>query len=100
MSITIYGYSDDLIEIDGDIYDEFGLPYNNDGAAIACSNGVLLRIVYDQDGIWRITPLAGGDKVSVWQCPAEYGLEYSDKATVEGTVTWVALATDYVNKKN
>lgn len=51
--LTITGCSDDLIEVEGDIEEEFGAPYNNPNGYIAVSDGTLLRVVYDKDGIWR-----------------------------------------------
>lgn len=58
-SITIYGASDDLIEIEGDIRAEFG-HYSDDEANLTASDGTCLRVVYDKDGIWRITRIFAG----------------------------------------
>ena len=60
--ITVYGASDDLIEIEGDISEEFNYPYNADdkGVLLAFSDGTLARIKYDSGGMWRITPHARG----------------------------------------
>lgn len=98
--IKIHGASDDLIEIDGDIREEFNPPYDAEHSLVACSNGVLLRIAYtdDGDGIWRITPLLGADQVSIWQCPLDDEESYSDIATISGPLVWVALCTDYAKK--
>lgn len=58
MPITVYGASDDLIEIDGDIREEF--PYiehqSTDGGAdlIAVSDGTVLRIEFTRAGTWSI----------------------------------------------
>lgn len=98
-NVTIYGALDDLIEIDGDITEEFAA-YSNDDEPhyLAASNGVLLRIQYvdeGDDGIWRITPLAGADKVRIWQCPVDDYGHYSDIATIDDPLTWVTLANDH-----
>ena len=56
--IRIYGASDDLIEVEGDISEEF--PYYDEPALLAFSDGTILRVRYDDLGIWRITPLFKG----------------------------------------
>lgn len=88
MSVTVYGASDDLIEVEGDIREEF--PWNDpDAAYLGFSNGVILRILFSISGAWRITPVAGADRVQVAQCPENDEDNYSDKATVDGDVMWV-----------
>ena len=66
--LTITGASDDLIEIDGVIREELNVVAwgddsddNGDEHLIAVSNGALLRVRYDEDGLWRFTILAEGD---------------------------------------
>ena len=49
--LTVTGYSDDLIEIEGDITEEIDVPYNDQNGYIAFSDGTLLKVVYD--GLWR-----------------------------------------------
>lgn len=88
--ITIYGVSDDLIEIQGDIREEFGYHSDEDGDLLAISDGTVLRIKYDSDGVWRITPVTkGANLVTIEQAPANDEDNYSDKATVAGIVAWV-----------
>lgn len=48
----ITGASDDLIEIEGEIREEFSAWECKNGV-IACSDGTLLRVSYDENGIWR-----------------------------------------------
>lgn len=97
MATTITGYSDDVINLDGDLYDELYPPADTDddqGALLACSNGVLLRIRYDTDGIWRITPLAGADRVQITLCPDPLGEEhYTDTAVITDPLTWALCGT-------
>ena len=67
-AVLIYGASDDLIELDGAVYEEFG--YNdstdrdgkNRGDLIAFSDGTVIRVAFDGDsrGNWRITPVHRG----------------------------------------
>jgi hypothetical protein len=63
--IKFYGSSDDLLEIDGDIYEEFYVP-DDKPFYVALSDGTLLRIHYDEDAIWRIH-LSSEGKDSVYQ---------------------------------
>lgn len=56
--IRIYGASDDLIEIEGDISEEF--VYVGGDALLSFSDGTLLSIRYDNFGIWRIHVLSKG----------------------------------------
>lgn len=59
--LTITGASDDLIEIDGDIREEFNVYLNDDQESyLSISDGTLLRVIYDEDGIWRFTPVVAG----------------------------------------
>lgn len=55
----ITGASDDLIEISGELYEEFN-SYNCDDGRMAFSDGTLLKVEYDQDGIWRFKPIFKG----------------------------------------
>ena len=61
-TITITGYSDDNIEIDGAIREE--IPFypkdEHDAIALVVSDGTVLSIRYDDQGIWRITPIYHG----------------------------------------
>jgi hypothetical protein len=89
-TVTIYGASDDLIEVDGAIEEEFAA--RMDGAAlVTCSDGTALRVVYDDDGIWRVTPVArGAGDLVVTQCAATDD-DYTDRATITADhITWVA----------
>lgn len=49
---TVTGASDDLIEIDGELCEELEVYDCNDGT-LAFSDGTLLGVEYDNDGIWR-----------------------------------------------
>lgn len=90
MSVTVYGASDDLIEVEGDIREEFSLP-EDDSAYLGFSTGVILRVTFGD--VWRIAPVAGADLVTVVQCPEDDEDNYSDKATVTGDVAWVVCGS-------
>jgi hypothetical protein len=55
MKTRIYGSSDDLVEVDGEIYDEYG-NYNQaeKGILIKASDGTRAVIKYSEDGEWKV----------------------------------------------
>jgi hypothetical protein len=90
MSVTVYGASDDLIEVEGDIREEF--PWNDAlPAYLRFSNGVVLRVHWFT--FWHITPVERADLVEVVQCPEDDEDNYSDRATVSGDVAWVVCGS-------
>ena len=95
MATTIYGASDDLIEVDGDITEEFNAieqhPYY-----LGFSTGVVLCIEYGTDGIWHIRPKAGKDKVHIeFETSDGEGDSYSDRATITEPVEWVVCGHEW-----
>lgn len=100
MVVTIYGSSDDLIEIDGDIREEF--PYVERGIGqmagdlLAFSDGTVLRIEYTDAGVWRLTRVARGTAALVIEQAVEADAKsYSDRATLTGEVSWVVQGISY-----
>lgn len=93
MSIVVYGASDDLIEVEGDVDEEF--PYQNEekGDLLGFSDGTILRVRYDRDGVWRIHTVLRGPNSKLEIVQASVGDEdnYSDKATITTgvAVRWV-----------
>lgn len=98
MGLTIYGHSDDLIEIEGDVSVEFSCPRFDDGTDqgfLAFSDGTILRITYTNEGIWRIGLVAkGAGTPFIVQAPENDEFIYSDICTLEGDYTWVVLGTE------
>jgi hypothetical protein len=99
----IYGESDDLVELRGDVTEEWGC-FDSPGFVLF-PHGVTLRIEYspDHSGNWRITQLAGSsDGVSIAVASGngdpspsrsnEHGDGYSDVATVEGNFDYVMFS--------
>ena len=80
-TVTVYGASDDLIEIDGDIREEFGA-YNNDGGHLAFGDGTLLSVEYN--GFWRFHVIRKGDAEITKVEGTDENTDYSDKITL----TW------------
>lgn len=86
--ITVYGASDDLIEVEGDIREEFGYTadeYSRDGNLLAFSDGTVLRIVFDSP--WRITPVVRGTAALTVDQADDEGR--TDRATLDGEIVWV-----------
>jgi hypothetical protein len=98
---TVYGASDDLIEIEGGIYEEF--TYRDDegtGELVAFGDGTVLRVTYTHDGVWRIAPVARGTAtLSIVQAPEGDEHNYSDRATLTGDLRWAVHCTRFVRAK-
>ena len=96
-TITVYGSSDDMIEIEGDLREEFYYrDTDNPGNYIAFSNGTVLSIRYDDDGNWRIAPEHHGPgSVAIAQV-VPGGDACSDIATVTGDIWWAVFGTHIV----
>lgn len=96
MSIIIYGASDDLIEIDGEIREEFSLHLDEpeDSALLFVSDGTVIRINYDCDGIWRLTRLVSG-AARFEKGEGNVEADTPDIVTLSGIrINWVCLARD------
>lgn len=92
--IEITGASDDLIEVDGDIREEFTYQDKDEkGDLLAFSDGTVLRVVFAQFGTWRITPVVRGSAVLCIEQEIED--EGTDKATLNGDVRWVVHGLGY-----
>lgn len=96
--IVIYGASDDLIEIEATAFtdEEFGVWLDSPQHSIilAVSDGTILRVRYDEDGIWRFTPSVVGS-ASVDIVPGVDDRFHSDRVTLTGdNLRWVVLATE------
>lgn len=98
MSTRIYGSSDDLIELEGDFREEFNVcPEDGEFGYLALSNGVVLRVAYDDDGIWRFTPLQAPGRGRVDRSP-HGGETYSDVVTIDEPVTWALYGENFAGK--
>lgn len=100
----MYGSSDDLIEIDGDISEEFTLHDDDaeyEGDLLAFSNGVILRVRYSQSGVWRIVVVDDPKAVvKIKQAPEDDEDNYSDKVHIDDAlVLWVVHGIGYARRK-
>lgn len=96
MSVTVYGASDDLIEVEGDISEEYNA-WQADGKVLAFSDGTVLRISYTREGIWRIVPLARGEGLlEITQAVSADDERYSDRATIDGArISWCVYGQQF-----
>jgi hypothetical protein len=96
LRVTVTGASDDLIEIDGDLREEFSVYQEDDDASIlAFGDGTVLSVVYDKRGIWRVCRLVTGSaKFSKIEGDAE--ADTFDVATLDGDLRWCVLGTELV----
>jgi len=95
MSIKIYGSSDDLLEIESDISEEFNF-YPDEGtpALLAFSDGTLLSVVYDDNGIWRITRIVRG-AATFEKGEGDVEADTMDVVTLSGVdFKWAVLCED------
>lgn len=87
MQTKIYGASDDLIELEGQISEEFN-GGGDEGDILAFSDGTLLEVLYDKDGIWRIKQLAAGTCVFAHKAGSVKD-DTPDEAVLTGDLKWV-----------
>lgn len=90
---TMYGASDDLIELEGDIDEEIGA--FDVVRKFVMSEGTSGTIEYTEDGVWRINILKTGSAVVVIDHPTNEEIEedtnYTDKALVSGKIEWIVF---------
>lgn len=93
--ITIHGASDDLIEIGGDIEEEFSA---DEEGYLFFSDGTLLKIVYESSGFWRIHLFKQGRARFSKVEGANEETDYSDKITLDGDIRWVGYGKQWTPK--
>jgi hypothetical protein len=94
--LKIYGASDDLIEVEGDIREEFN-PQSDGPSLLALSDGTLLQIQYGagNKAFWRIQPLIyGSARYSKIEATDE-DENYSDVVTLEGEIKWAVCGDQW-----
>ena len=94
--IRVYGHSDDCIEVEGDIRDEFSYNYSEDEPTakfLAFSDGTALKITYGlDDACWRIGVYATGSAVK--HTPATGG-NYTDVVEIAADIKWVVVGEEF-----
>lgn len=97
MRVEVTGASDDLIELSGDIRDEFGA-YDSDGDYLAFSDGTVLRIVYGEHGIWRVSRVCAGS-ADYEHTPGDVRADTFDVAVLTGDIGWAVCGKELVLSK-
>jgi hypothetical protein len=97
--ITVYGASDDLIEIEGAIREEFSAIDAAPGHLLAFSDGTVLSVRYGREGLWRIAPVCrGAASLNIRQTSADDPDGYTDRATLSmpdgDAFRWAVFATE------
>lgn len=93
MKVIVYGASDDLIEVEGDIRKEWSNPsYSDEPRYLAFGDGSVLRVAYTEGGLWRVERVREGSATfSVERATDPDSDFYSDHATLEGDLRRVRL---------
>ncbi len=101
-TVTIYGCSDDLVKVEGDLDEEFN-PDERDGKTemmLAFGDGTIIDVTYDDFGIWRITRgIAGSAFFEKDEDPGDDENRYSDRVTLTGDLRWVVTGERVVVNK-
>lgn len=97
--VTVYGASDDLIEVEGDLREEFGCYGEDEGLWLGFSDGTLARITYGGEGMWRIHVHRNGSAKATKVEATDPDGDYSDKLTLDGDVRWVVCGKYHVKAK-
>ena len=95
MRIEVYGASDDLVEVDGDVTAEFNVYLEGDEPAyLGVSCGTLLRVTYD--GLWHINVMEQGTAKVSHRAATNGDDDYSDRVVVEADVIdWVVFGSGW-----
>jgi hypothetical protein len=105
-TVTIYGASDDLIEVEGAISEEFSAA-GSEPSYLSFSDGTVLRVSYD--GLWHITAVERGASTGIRHTPAEDedadrredgSSGYSDRVILSGdNLRSVVFGSEYAKGK-
>lgn len=101
----VYGTSDDLIEVDGEIGGEVGCYGTDDaehGVLLMFSDATVLEVKYgkNDEAIWEVKVLKKGELfVGIDQCDNDDADPYSDVATFKAGLKWAYAATEWEKVK-
>jgi hypothetical protein len=87
--VVVYGASDDLIEVEGALREEFSDPDFSGGAYVYASTGDIIRFRLEDEG-WRATVVFDASS-PVIEHVGDYG-EVDDRVTLSGAA-WVVATT-------
>lgn len=78
--VTIYGASDDLIEVEGDVRDEFYVSEEGGTVLVIGPNGEVVKVRCGLGDVWTATPQTVRGQVGIEQGPRPDGGEHGDMA--------------------
>lgn len=93
--IQIYGASDDVVVVKGDITEEF-TPSPEGELILGFSTGHAVRIRFTDSGVWRIESCTTPKLDTLSQAPEGDEDIYSDRATILAPVRWVVAGREAV----
>lgn len=100
MSTQLYGASDDLLKLEGDLSEEF---YGGERPCLLIfSDGTVLTIKYGKEhlAVWAITLITQGKLfMRIVFCTDEDAERYSDTAHFNGGLEWVYIAKEWNHVK-
>lgn len=93
MQTMIYGASDDLIEVEGLISQEFSATLEDDALNyLGFSDGTVLSVQYT-GGFWRVHRVAVGTASYTKTEATNEERDYSDRVVLDGDITWCVFGT-------
>lgn len=87
MSLTIRGYSDDTVDVSGDVDEEFTHPDYGGGVYVLCSTGDVVRLRLEEEG-WRASVIHDATHPHVSTIHERGNAD--DVVDITGPVAWVA----------
>lgn len=85
--VTIYGYSDDLVEIENSQYKEDEIDCYDKAIRFFFVDGTIISICYAQDGVWKITHEAIGKAwYELTRCEDDDDDAYSDVFKIDSEI--------------
>lgn len=87
MKVKVYGASDDLVEVEGDLREEF----DGGDVTLIFGDGTHLKVEYCEDGCWHISRVKKGTAKfkKVFSTPNSESSDYSDIVELEGDLVEV-----------
>lgn len=82
-SVTVHGASDDLIEIEGCITEEFGA-WKCEGKSLAFSDGTVISVRYTDEGCWEFRRVEVGTATFFHETHDNDRTTYTDRVKLTG----------------
>lgn len=96
--VSISGASDDLIEVEGDLREEFNGYDSGDAKLryVAFSDGSLVSIRYEDDGCWRVHVVKVGEGTEASKVEGDPDADYTDRVSLTRNTpfTWALFGED------